>query len=226
VSLCVGDILCGLVVNRGDEISFSDASERRFAARVYPRYPEGLVEIGASVQPEPPRRTSVQDNFASCHGLLDIGVGPVGPQPTRSLAHSTLTLVGATIIDQNRHSADNARPWDLFRSPDDCSDWLGLLAGIFRCRCRMLTKRTSHCFSSETRFQHCPEHNSTPTRPSMVTSGTGGELVARDRLARSYFQFFTFISITTQDALAGLLRFTDTFGARHCIVLSEELSQR
>jgi hypothetical protein len=78
----------------------------------------------------------------------------------------------------------------------------------------MLTKRTSHCFSSETRFQHCPEHNSTPTRPSMVTSGTGGELVARDRLARSYFQFFTFISITTQDALAGLLRFTDTFGAR------------
>jgi hypothetical protein len=126
VSLCVGDILCGLVVNRGDEISFSDASERRFAARVYPRYPEGLVEIGASVQPEPPRRTSVQDNFASCHGLLDIGVGPVGPQPTRSLAHSTLTLVGATIIDQNRHSADNARPWDLFRSPDDCSDWLGL----------------------------------------------------------------------------------------------------
>jgi hypothetical protein len=48
----------------------------------------------------------------------------------------------------------------------------------------------------------------------MVTSGTGGELVARDRLARSYFQFFTFISITTQDALAGLLRFTDTFDAR------------
>jgi hypothetical protein len=100
-----------------------------------------------------------------------------------------------------------------------------LVAGIFRCRCRMLTKRTSHCFSSETRFQHCPEHNSTPTRPSMVTSGTGGELVARDRLARSYFQFFTFISITTQDALAGLLRFTDTFGARLKIKKSYQLDK-